>query len=83
MEYLRDQRWPDEVTYPHCESADTIKKGKSRKDVQHYRCHNCDSIFNDLTGTISSEHQLSLPEMFHIIRRMEEEKTAQIAQELD
>ncbi|WP_458187403.1 transposase, partial [Haladaptatus sp. NG-WS-4] len=33
LEYLRDQRWPDRVTCPHCESADTIKKGTTRKDA--------------------------------------------------
>jgi transposase-like protein len=83
LEYLREQRWPDKVIFPHCGSADTIKKGTTRKDAQRYRCHNCDSIFNDLTETVFSEHKLSLPEMFHIIRGMEEDKTAQITQELD
>jgi transposase-like protein len=83
LEYLRDHRWPGEVTCPHCESADTIKKGTTRKGAQRYRCHNCDSIFNDLTETIFTDHKLSLPEMFHIIRGMEEDKTAEITQELD
>jgi transposase-like protein len=83
LEYLREQRWPDGVTCPHCRSADTIKKGTTRKDAQRYRCHNCDSIFNDLTETIFSGHQLSLPEMFYIIREMEESTTEKTAQELD
>ena len=55
MEYLPEQRWPDEVTCPHCRSADTIKKEATRKDAQRY--HNCDSIFNDLTETIFSNHK--------------------------
>lgn len=83
LEHLRDHRWPDEVTCPHCDSVDTIKKGKSKTDVQRYRCHACDTIFNDLTGTIFAEHKLSLPEMLHIIREMEETKTAQIVRQLD
>lgn len=49
---LRDHRWPNEVKCPHCESVDTIKKGTTRKGAQRYRCHTCNSIFNDLIGTI-------------------------------
>jgi hypothetical protein len=64
-------------------SADTIEKETARKDVQRYRCHHCDSIFNDLTETIFSDHQLSLPEMFYIIREMEESTTQKTVQELD
>jgi transposase-like protein len=44
LEYLREQRWPDEVTCPHCGSADTINKGTTRKDAQRYRCQDCESI---------------------------------------
>jgi len=83
LEYLRDQRWPDGVTCPHCESADTIKKGTTRKGAQRYRCQDCESIFNDLTGTVFAEHQLTIPEMFHIIQRMEEHTTNKIFEELD
>lgn len=83
LEYLRDHRWPDGVTCPHSRSADTIKKGTTRKGTQRYRCRNCDSIFNDLTATVFAEHQLSIPEMFHIIRGMEEHTTNEIFQELD
>jgi len=63
--------------------AGRIKKGTTRKGTQRYRCRNCDSIFNDLTETIFSERKLSLPEMFHIIRGVEEDKTAEIAQGFD
>ena len=83
LEYLRDQRWPNGVTCPHCESADTIKKGTTRKGAQRYQCKNCNTIFNDLTETIFAEHQLSIPEMFHIIRKMEEHTSNDIFQELD
>lgn len=83
LEHLRRQRWPDGVTCPHCDSVDTIKKGKSKTDVQRYRCHTCDTIFNDLTGTIFAEHKLSLPEMLHIIQEMGETKTAQIVRQIN
>lgn len=83
LAYLREQRWPEEVTCPRCESAHTIKKGTTRKGTQRYRCHRCNSIFNDLTDTVFAGHQLSLPEMFHIIRGIEEQTIRSIAQELD
>jgi len=56
------------VTCPHYESGDTIKKGTTRKDAQRYRCQDCERIFNDLTGAVFAEHQLTIPEMFRIIR---------------
>ena len=40
-------------------------------------------MFNDLTNTVFAEHQLSIPEMFHIIRKMEEHTTNDIFHELD
>lgn len=83
LESLRRQRWPDGVSCPHCSSPDTIKEGTTDKGAQRYRCHTCDSIFNDLTGTIFAERGLSLPEMSYIIRVMEEHPTAQIARQLD
>lgn len=83
LQQLRRHRWSDEVTCPHCGQADTIKKGTTTKDAQRYQCHNCERTFNDLTGTIFAEHHLTLPEMFYIIRKMDETKTAQIARQLD
>jgi len=83
LEYLRDHQWPDGVTCPHCESRDTIKKGTTRKGDQRYQCKNCNNIFNDLIETVFSEHQLSAPEMFHIISKMEGHTTNSIFQELD
>lgn len=83
LKYLREHQWPNEVTCPNCRSADTINKGTTRKDVQCYRCRHCDGIFNDLTEAIFSGHQLSLPEVFYIIREIEESTTERTVQELD
>lgn len=83
LEFLRRYKWPEEVMCPHCDSAEVIKKGMTKKGAQRYRCHTCNSTFNDLTGTIFAEHRLSLPEMFHIIWELEDKQTAQIARQLD
>ena len=82
LQELRRHRWPNGIICPHCDSPDTIKKGTTSKDARRYKCHSCGSKFNDLTGTLFAGHRLSLPEMFHIIREMDETETAQIARRL-
>ena len=71
------------MTCSHCESADTIKKETIRKVAQRYQCKDCDSICHDLTETLFAEHQLSVPEMFHIISKTEEHTTNDIYHEID
>ena len=71
------------MTCSHCESADTIKKVTIRKVAQRYQCKDCDSICHDLTETLFAEHQLSVPEMFHIISKTEEHTTNDIYHEID
>jgi transposase-like protein len=83
LQYVRRQRWSDEVTCPHCESADTAKKGTTKKDAQRYKCHSCDTYFNDLTGTIFADHRMSLPDDVKHLREMQEKQTTQITQQLD
>lgn len=83
LQALRRHRWPDGVRCPHCNGGDTTKKGTTGKDTQRYRCANCESIFNDLTGTVFAERHLSLPEMFYIVRETNEPDTAWIARQLD
>ena len=80
---LRRTRWPNGVRCPHCDTEDTIKKGTTSKDAQRYRCLECDSIFNDLTGTIFAERRLTLPEMFHVVRETDGKTPARIARQLD
>jgi transposase-like protein len=82
LQELRRHRWPNGIICPHCDSSDTIKKGTTSKDAQRYKCHSCGRKFNDLTGTLFGGHRLSLPEMFHIIREMDDTETAQIARRL-
>lgn len=80
---LRRHRWPDGVVCTICSSQDTVKIGVTPKDAQRYQCQNCDSTFNDLTGTIFADRRFSLPEMFYIIRQMDEENIKQIGQQIE
>jgi transposase-like protein/DNA-binding transcriptional ArsR family regulator len=83
LQALRRVRWPDGIRCPNCGSLDTIKKGTTGKDAQRYKCHTCERKFNDLTGTLFADHQLSLPEMFYILRERNATETAQIARHLN
>lgn len=83
LKLLRRHRWPDEVVCPRCQSKNTIKQGTSKKGAQCYLCHDCTSTFNDLTGTIFAQRRLSLPEMFYIIREMDNMETTRLAKPLD
>lgn len=83
LRLLRRHRWPDGVRCPRCDSAETIKKGASKKDAQRYRCRDCERMFNDLSGTLFAEHRLTIPEMFHIVRRMDTDSVASLSRQLD
>jgi transposase-like protein len=83
FEHLRSQRWPEGVACPRCASGGVIRKGTTRKGAQRYRCRGCGRIFNDLSGTVFAGHQLSLAEMFYVLRWSETESTAQLAEDLD
>ncbi len=51
---VRDMRWPDLVTCPHCSSESVIRDGRDDPQAQRrrYTCHGCRKRFDDLTGTI-------------------------------
>jgi transposase-like protein len=55
---IRDMRWPDRVTCPHCSSEAVIKDGRDEAQAhrQRYLCHGCRKRFDDLTGTIFAGH---------------------------
>src|SRR3954452_3192747 len=59
---VRDLRWPDLVTCPHCSSEAIIKDGRveTQPDRQRYLCHGCRKRFDDLTGTIFAGHHQPL-----------------------
>ena len=53
VEMFLKLRWPDGIIYcPHCESKNITSDGTYLKDFHKYRCNDCNSYFNDKTGTI-------------------------------
>jgi transposase-like protein len=59
---IRDMRWPDGVTCPHCSSAAVIKNGRDDTEPhrQRYECPGCRRRFDDLTDTIFAGHRQPL-----------------------
>ena len=59
---IRDMRWPDGVTCPHCPSASITKNGRddTQPHRQRYECKGCRQRFDDLTDTIFAGHHQPL-----------------------
>lgn len=55
-EILRNIRWEDGVQCPHCQGNKVKKDGhdNAHPSKQRYECKDCESHFDDLTGTIFS-----------------------------
>ena len=55
---IRQMRWSDGVTCPHCSSASVLKNGKDETQPhrQRYECKGCRQRFDDLTDTIFAGH---------------------------
>jgi len=61
-ETVRQLRWQEGVSCPHCDSSDTIRRGfaDSERHLQRYECKSCQRRFDDLTGTVLSGHHQPL-----------------------
>ncbi len=61
-ETVRKIRWSEVVSCPHCNSTQVVKNGfaDEKKVQQRYVCKNCHANFDDLTGSVSSNHHQPL-----------------------
>jgi transposase-like protein len=82
-ERLRRALFGATVACLYCGSENVIKKGTTGKDAQKYRCKECDSWFNDLTGTLFENHKFPVEEMFYMLKEMRSVPSAQIASDLE
>ncbi len=83
-ERLRRARFGATVSCVYCgESEPVIKKGTTCKGAQQYRCKECETYFNDLTGTVFGQRRFGIEEMFYIIAKMSTEPISQLARDLD
>ncbi len=83
---VREMRWPNGVTCPHCDSASVVKDGRddTQTERQRYLCHGCQKRFDDLTGTIFAGRHESLRTWIVCLYFMGLNlSTLQIARELD
>ena len=83
---VRQMRWPDGVTCPHCASPRVTKQGhdETQPARQKYECTACRRRFDDLTGTIFARHHQPLRTWITCLYFMGLNlSNEQIAQELD
>lgn len=59
---VRQLRWSEGVTCPHCGSSQVTKQGRDETQSarQRYHCQACQTKFDDLTGTIFAGHHQPL-----------------------
>ena len=62
FETVRSIRWPDGVCCPKCCSSKIARYGRDHTQParQRYHCKDCNSYFDDLTGTIFEGHHQPL-----------------------
>jgi transposase-like protein len=60
--FVRQQRWPEGVRCPGCDSGAVIRDGcdDTQPCRQRYRCKACAGRFDDLTGTVLAGHHQPL-----------------------
>ena len=59
---VRQERWPNGVECPHCQSLEIVKNGMDDNHPfrQRYLCKSCNRRFDDLTDTIFEGHHQPL-----------------------
>jgi len=85
-EAVRNLRWSDGISCPHCGSKEIIKRGFDDKEWnrQRYECKGCNKRFDDLTGTVFAGHHQPLKVwMIFLYFLGLNLSTLQIAQELN
>ena len=62
FEQVRELRWPQRVSCPHCESTLVNKRGFHNTQIhrQRYYCQECHTNFDDLTMTVFEKHHQPL-----------------------
>lgn len=82
---LREMRWPEGRTCPHCEGKRVVRRGFDERQParQRYECKDCGRRFDDLTGTIFAGHHQPLKMWMLVLYLMGLNiSNSQIAQEL-
>lgn len=82
---LRDFRWKDGVSCPHCHSQQTSQfHDANYTEIYRYQCWQCGKTFTDKTGTIFEYSPATLPEWFLCIHLVSLKcSTQEISEELE
>jgi transposase-like protein len=82
IEIFRCIRWNNGVYCPKCRSFEVNNRG-TYKQLNRYTCKNCNTNFNDFTGTIFHKSKISLGEIFYILNNLGNKSIKQMSEELN
>ena len=86
IEHLELARWGDTPRCPHCSSGDVARKVEGER-IGRWNCHDCESSFNVLSGTIFCRTKVPLQKWFLALSLMQSAKKSlsshQLARDLD
>jgi transposase-like protein len=83
IEIFRCIRWANGVFCPNCKSFEIVMAGGGcGGKPNRYICKDCDSSFNDFTGTMFHKSKISPGEFFYILFNLNGKTVKQISKEL-
>jgi len=85
MKIFRHIRWSNGVYCPKCNSTDVYNRGEQlgkHKQPNKYSCNNCGSNFNDFTGTLFANGNLSFGKILYILVHIGTKSATKLAKEL-
>jgi len=74
-------RWANGVYCPKCKSFEINNRG-TYGNLNRYTCKNCNTSFNDFTGTMFHKSKISLGEIFYILCNLGNKSIKQMSEEL-
>lgn len=75
-------RWANGVYCPKCRSFEINNRG-TYGNLNRYTCKNCNTNFNDFTGTMFHKSKISLGEIFYILCNLGNKNIKQMSEELN
>lgn len=80
MAFFRSLRWVNGVYCPQCKSYNIVNRGMQGR-VRRYSCKDCNSNFNDFTGTIFYKSRIPMNKMLYILFNMDDKTITQLSEE--
>jgi transposase-like protein len=81
LSFYRNLHWPCGVYCPTCGSFDINNRG-GRGRTNRYSCKECDTFFNDFTGTFLERSKIPFGQILWILTNIHNKSVKQMSEEL-